>query len=160
MPTLDDFKDLPDRYKAYAAELKSLFVKHGVNSRRALLATYKNDEFKREWKAIWTRIAGTDGGKLSLTSIGLILGAVFGGLGIAAFGGAIGLPWALVLGLAGLVGGTSFDAGGYLTGHRRVTAKVPKEIYQRLVEQAAEMDITPSALATSLIEGGLVEDDE
>ena len=160
MSTVDDVKELPERYKAYAHELKSLFVKHGVNSRGALMAMYKNDEFKREWKDIWTRIAGTDGGKLSLTTVGLILGAVFGGLGIAAFGGAICLPWALVLGLGGLVAGTSFDSRGFLAGHRRVTAKVPKEVYQRLVEQADQMDITPSALAASLIEGGLIEDTE
>jgi len=41
-----------------------------------------------------------------------ILGAVLGGIGIAGFGGAIGLPLALLLAPVGIVLGNEFDAGG------------------------------------------------
>jgi hypothetical protein len=72
--------------------------RHEVRNVRALIELFRsNHEFSSEWRAIWSDIAETEGGKISLTTAGTILGAVLGGVGIAAMGGAIALPLALVL---------------------------------------------------------------
>lgn len=45
-----------------------------------------------------------------MTTIGVILGAALGGVGIAFAGTAIGLPLFFVLGLGGLITGNEFDS--------------------------------------------------
>jgi hypothetical protein len=51
----------------------------------------------------------TEGGKVSITTAALIIGAVLGGVGVAALGGAIGLPLAAVLVPIGWIVGNEFD---------------------------------------------------
>jgi hypothetical protein len=65
-----------------------------------------------------------------------MLGALFGGVGIAAFGGAIGLPLAAVFGIGGLVAGAEFDALRRMRGKRPLVLGIPRNLYTR-VEQAA-----------------------
>lgn len=55
---------------------------------------------------------GETSAKLSLTTVLAIIGAVSGGAGIAAFGGAIGVPLAVLLGLVGYFVGNEIDAKG------------------------------------------------
>ena len=63
-----------------------------------------------------------DGGKLTLGVMFAIVGAALGGVGIAAMGGAIGVPLALIGALVGLVVGNEADTEGY-TSHSSVAEK-------------------------------------
>jgi hypothetical protein len=48
--------------------------------------------------------------KISLATIGMIVGLALGGVGIAAMGGAIGVLFAIILGIVGFKGGSKIDA--------------------------------------------------
>lgn len=75
-----------------------MFLNYEIDGVKPLIDKYQNDEsFKNEWIAFWSDIAKENGGKLSLTTVCVVIGASLGGVGIAAMGGAIGLPLALVL---------------------------------------------------------------
>jgi outer membrane murein-binding lipoprotein Lpp len=74
----------------------------------------RDEEFKTEWKQIWSQIAQQDGGKLSLTTILGITGLVLGGVGIAAGGSAIGLPLAILLAPVGYLAGAEIDDLGFV----------------------------------------------
>lgn len=54
-----------------------------------------------------------DGGKLAFGVVFAIVGAALGGVGVAALGGAIGVPLALVGAFVGLVLGNEADTEGY-----------------------------------------------
>lgn len=54
-----------------------------------------------------------EGGKLAFGVIFAIVGAALGGVGIAALGGAIGVPLALVGAFVGLALGNEADVEGY-----------------------------------------------
>ena len=111
-----------------------------------------NAEFKEEFVGIWKEIAKTDGGKLSLTTIGIILGASLGGVGIAALGGAIGLPLFLILGLAGMWGGTEFDSGSIFGDKKKVTLKLPKSLYERINTVAEKSSLSNDELIIKTLE--------
>jgi hypothetical protein len=134
-------KELSDsigRFKIYIDRLIALLEKHEVRNVSTLIqAVRTNDAFREDWRAIWSNIAKADGGKISLTTAGAILGAVLGGVGIAAMGGAIGLPLALILGLGGLIAGAEFDSARALSRTKFQLLRVPKPIYAR-VEAAAK----------------------
>ena len=101
------------RFKTYVDRLIALLRTHEIHSISALVRVFRaNNEFRRDWRAIWNDIAAADGGKISLAATLAVLGAVFGGVGIAAMGGAIGFPLALVLGLGGLIAGAELDLVG------------------------------------------------
>ena len=81
--------DAATRFKTYVDRLIALLQSHEIRSIPALnQAVRHNDAFRRDWRAIWSDIAAVDGGKVSLTTAGVVLGAVLGGVGIAAMGGA------------------------------------------------------------------------
>ena len=110
MSFIGELKNSVSRLAATKSSLRAQFNEHGIESAKDLKKAFKeNPEFRQSWNRIWLDIAKRDGGKISLTTVLVILGAAFGGLGIAAFGGAIGLPWALVLGLVGLRAGAALD---------------------------------------------------
>jgi len=116
-----EMKDSADRFAGAKNKLVESFRKHEIDSVGALKRAYKtNPEFKSEWTEIWKEIARKDGGKLSLTTVLTILGAVLGSAGIAALGGAFAVPLALVLGIGGLLVGTEVD-------ERRKEKKLEKE---------------------------------
>lgn len=147
MSTIKELKDLPDRYKRYARELSKLMRRHQVTGLSKLVKTYKDDDdFKREWKTIWLAIAQTDGGKVSLTTVGLIIGASLGGVGIAAAGSAVGLPLAWVLGIGGLLGGSSFDSRDVFGKSKHVLLKIPKELHNAIELEAKLTDTTTNKL--------------
>ena len=139
MGAINEFKDLPDRYKRYARELSELMGRYRITGLSTLVKSYRNDDdFKHEWKTIWLAIAQTDGGKVSLSTVGLIMGASLGGVGIAAAGGAVGVPLALVLGIGGLLGGSSFDSRDVFGNSKHVLLKIPKELH-RAIELEAKL---------------------
>ncbi|MEZ4527845.1 MAG: hypothetical protein R2941_18170 [Desulfobacterales bacterium] len=153
MDTFGNLKEMPARFKSYIEHLTDLFRNHEVKSIRTLISAYRHDkEFKRKWAGIWEEIANAEGGKLSLTTIGIILGSAMGGVGIAALGGAIGLPLFAVLGLAGLVGGSKFDATGYFANNKIMMMKIPKTLYRQIEEAAENSSVSPNDLMIMILE--------
>ena len=111
MTTMEEVSSIPKKLQKYKSELETLFRGHEITGAKTLLSNYKNStEFRDEWKSIWANVAKDEGGKLSLTTIGLLIGASLGGVGIAAGGGAIGVPLALILGLGGFLSGSKVDS--------------------------------------------------
>lgn len=106
MPIAADLK----RFKGYTEELIWLCKQYGITGPEALWRGVRNPEFKRQFRAICGKVVEADGGKLSLSTLLGVIGAAFGGVGIAAGGGAIGLPLALVLGSGGYFAGAELDS--------------------------------------------------
>jgi len=101
--------DIPKRFKKYITDIKKLLEEYEITSFRVLVKRMQNSEFKKRWKNIWKDLIKNEGGKISLTTMGIIIGSSLGGVGIASMGGAIGVPLALVLGLGGYIVGAEID---------------------------------------------------
>lgn len=161
-----EFEETTKRFKVYIDRLIALFKQHRIDSIQSLIQTIRRDkEFSSEWTRTWREIADADGGKLSLTTVGVVLGSALGGVGIAAMGGAIGLPLALVLGLGGLVVGTEFDAVRRISRSRWTLVKVPKDVYSRIKEAAETAglsvnDIVAQALTAAFPDPRALESDD
>ncbi len=154
MGTFEEIGEIPEKYKAHQEALKSLFKKHDVDGIKALISKYRTDSsFKAEWARFWSELAKSEGGKLSLTTIGLIIGASLGGVGIAAMGGAIGMPLAMVLGLGGFLGGSKFDSLSVFSSEKTVSAKISKDLHLALESKASELGLTVSEYVKIIIEG-------
>jgi len=133
MGTITEIKDIPKKYKKYINELSDLLTEHRVTSIPSFISMYQKDEiFSVKSKAILTKISQEEGGKLSLTTIGIIIGASFGGVGIAIAGGAFGLPLAAIFGIGGFLTGSKIDASGLLNSMQTIEIKVTVETYSRL----------------------------
>lgn len=153
MSTFDNLKETPKRFRQYSDRLTELMKAHEIKSIKGLIAAYRKDrEFKKQWTAIWEELAKAEGGKLSLTSIGIIMGASLGGVGVAALGGAIGLPLFAVLGLAGLVGGSKFDASGYFSNNKITMMTFPKSLYRQIEDAAENSSVSPNDLIRMILE--------
>jgi hypothetical protein len=147
MPIVEDAQETLQRFSKYVQELIGLFKRFGITGPKAPLHLWKavgNSEFRKEWNRIWLEIAECDGGKLTLTTVLTIIGAVLGGVGIAALGGAFGLPLALLFAPIGYLLGTEIDSMGlvrkikaYLTGTDEPTAESPEPTSD--IEQLAEL---------------------
>ena len=111
-----------------------------------------NSEFRKQFADVWKEIGKSDGAKISFTTAGIILGASFGGVGIAALGGAIGLPLFLVLGLAGLFSGTKIDSFGYFSDSKKVSLKIPKTLYNKIKVVADSNSKTIDETITQVLE--------
>ena len=139
------------RFKSYTNRLVQLLQDHEVRTLSALItAVRSNERFSAECRAIWSDIAEADGGKLSLSAAGIILGGVLGGVGIAAMGGAIGLP--LVLGLGGLLAGTEFDALRSVSRNKLQLLRLPKSLHSRIHAAAEGPGISTSELIVRALE--------
>ena len=137
MSITKDFGDSIERFKAYIERLVALLQRHEISGIPDLINAFRNnDAFSTDWKAVWRDVAEADGGKISLTTAGAILGAVLGGVGIAAGGGAIGLPLALVLGLGGFITGSEFDSIRALSRSKFHLLRMPKELHSRIADAA------------------------
>jgi hypothetical protein len=143
MPIVEDAQQTLQRFSKYVQELIDLFKRFdGSKAVWRLWKAIGKSEFRREWN--WIEIAERDGGKLTLTTVLTIIGAVLGGLGIAALGGAVGLPIALLLGPIGCLLGTEIDSMGlvrkikiYLTGSDEPTDESAEPTSD--MEQMAEL---------------------
>ena len=135
--------DSAARFREYIDRLIRLMQRHEVRNVRGLIELFRsNHEFSSEWRAIWSDIAEAEGGKISLTTAGTILGAVLDGVGIAAMGGAIALPLALVLGLGGLIAGAEFDSVRALSRTSLRLLRIPKAVQMRIEEAASSAEVS------------------
>ena len=158
MSITNELGDAVDRFKVYIDRLIALVQQHNIDSVRKLIeAVRHNDSFSSDWKAIWVEIADADGGKISLTTIGAVTGAVLGGVGIAAMGGAIGLPLALVLGLGGLIAGAEFDSMRRLSETKFLLLRLPKPLHARVVNAARSAEISENELIIRVLAASLVD---
>jgi hypothetical protein len=69
--------------------------------------------FQNELKRLWEEILRAEGGKLTLTLVMSVVGIALGGVGIAAGGGAFGLPLLALLAPAGFFAGQELDTEHY-----------------------------------------------
>jgi hypothetical protein len=151
MGLFDEFRESGERFRNEIESLRALLGHHDVKRPTQLLSLYRQDPaFKTEWNAIWTRLGKDNRGKLSLTTAGAILGAALGGMGIAALGGAIGVPLLAVLGVGGLLAGTEVDAG--LRKGEFVKVELPVAIHERLCAKAKEVGEEPTVLLAKILD--------
>lgn len=152
MSTYSEIKNIPENLRAHRDRLDKLLKDYAINSITEFKHVYKTDEqFQSEWKQIWTDIVKTNGGKLSLSTIGLIIGSVLGGAGIAAMGGAIGVSLAFVFSLSGFIAGSKFDDTKILADEKTVSATLPNEIVDRLKSDADKIGCSTNELIEILI---------
>lgn len=153
MRTVDEIKNIPEQYKKHAEALVNLFRKHQISGMRSLVLEYRrNRAFKSEWTEFWRNMAKNEGGKLSLTTIGIVIGASLGGVGIAAMGTAFGMPLAVVLGLSGFLTGSKIDSLKLFASRKKLLLSVNKETYAKLEEEANALGVSVSTLIDSVLE--------
>lgn len=158
MGTSDEISEIPEKFRIYRDQLVELCKKHEIDGLKSLVYVYRTDSsFRREWGSIWARLATEDGGKISLTTIGIVIGSVLGGMGIAVLGGAIGLPLALVLGLGGLLSGSKIDSLGWFGKKKRLSVKLEKKVIAILESEAEKSSISKEELAALLLEAASKE---
>ncbi len=111
MSYIEEFHGSTDRFKDRIKELQDLLQEFQIKKFTQFIeASLENTNFRARWMEIWKKVVRDEGGKLTLGTIGAILGAVFGGVGIVAFGTAFGIPGIVVFGFLGLLGGTEWDS--------------------------------------------------
>ena len=153
MGTFTEIGKTPKQFKNYIDQLTQLFREHEITSIQSLVHNYRNNSiFKTEWNRIWSTISKEEGGKLSLGTIGAVIGASLGGVGVAAMGSAIGLPLFLVLGLGGFISGAKFDSLNIFGDKKRVSFKVSKTLLKRIQSDAAFSEISVSQYIESIIQ--------
>jgi hypothetical protein len=139
MGVTDETYQTVQRFHQYVERLIDLCNDHGITGWKApvlLVARFRaNSEFADAWRSIWGEIARAEGGKLGLTTACAIIGLVLGGVGIAAMGGAVGVPLALILVPVGYLVGQEIDSQGWasrlldrLRGVRRGNENAPPKV--------------------------------
>lgn len=152
MSTYSEIKEIPEKFRLHREKLVDLFRKYEFKSIRNFTTAYKiNEKFQAEFKEILTDMAITNGGKLSLTTIGLIIGSALGGAGIAAMGGAIGVSLALVLGLSGFIAGSKFDDTKILAPEKTISITLSNDLINRLKVDADKIGCSSDELIETLV---------
>lgn len=153
MSTFEEIGDIPKKYQKHKEALILNFKEYEIDSIKSLISKYRTSlPFKKNWSNFWSDVAKQEGGKLSLTTVGLLIGASFGGVGIAAMGSAIGMPLALVLGLGGLLSGSKFDSLLVFSSDRKVATKISKECYKAIESKANDFDFSVSEYVKLVLE--------
>jgi len=153
MSTLEEISEIPEKYRKHKDALTLMFKEYDVASIKSLIPMYRNNpSFKAEWKGFWINVSKQEGGKLSLTTFGILIGASLGGVGVAAMGGAIGMPLAFVLGLGGFFGGSTIDSRRFLSADKKLSTRVSESCYKTIESKAAELDISVSEYVKILLE--------
>ena len=138
--------------RAFADRLTALYQRGGVFDLRSLRRKLRDDPaFADEWRQIWKEVALRDGGKLSLGTLGVLVGASFGGVGVAALGGAVGLPLALVLGLGGFLSGAEVDAVRSRGDATRLELLLPADLEARITRAARESGTTREQVVLDIL---------
>ena len=153
MSTYSEMKEIPEKFTVYRDRLVELLKRNNIKSMKEIYTTYKSsNDFQSELNEILTDIIKADGGKLSLTTIGLVVGSALGGVGIAAMGGAIGLPLSLILGLGGFLAGTKIDDTKILSSEKKLSITLSDELIERLMVDADYIGCSVEDLIKKLIE--------
>lgn len=119
MSFLDDVREAKQRFGTYIERLQRLLQEYKVEGKdwyANLKLANRDSAFRTRRNAIWNELLEQESGKLALPVILGIIGAVLGGIGIAGFGGAIGLSLAFLLAPVGILLGNEFDAEGVSKG--------------------------------------------
>lgn len=153
MSATAELNNTQERIRQYVQRLRRLLELYRVDSLASLVAVVRHEkDFRSEWLKVWREIARDEGGKISLTTFGLVLGSSLGGVGVAAMGTAFGLPLAAILGVAGFIAGAELDAARRFFNQRRVMLGISKELYERIHATAALADMDPKNLMVSTLE--------
>jgi hypothetical protein len=121
-----------ERARGYAREMKSLLSRHAVHSIEDLKRLGREPSFKSEITAFWKAIPEAEGAKIALTVVLSTIAIAMGGVGIAAGGGAIGLPLLAILAPVGYFTGQELDSEGY--------TKTVLGMFQKLLQLAQKLD--------------------
>ncbi|MEZ9466598.1 hypothetical protein AB4228_07565 [Vibrio breoganii] len=105
----------------------------------------------KEWLTIWEECAKNNGGKLGLGTVGTIIGASLGGVGIAMAGTAFGAPLAAILGLGGLISGSYLDSMKLFSKEKVLKTRVSEELYSKIKHDADYLDIDVEQLLIIMI---------
>ncbi|HYM75838.1 MAG TPA: hypothetical protein VE377_07655 [Candidatus Dormibacteraeota bacterium] len=132
MGIITDTKASFARYRGYGNDMKSLLSRHQVHSIDDLNRAGKDSAFQSEVAALWDGILKAEAGKISLTLILSTIAVAMGGVGIAAGGGAIGLPLLAILAPAGYFAGQELDSEGY--------TKAIVQTFRKLLQKAHTLD--------------------
>jgi hypothetical protein len=132
MGIITDTKATLGRYRGYGNEMKSLLFRHEVHSIDDLNRLAKDLSFQSEVTALWRNIVRAEGGAITLTVVLSTIAIAMGGVGIAAGGGAIGLPLLVILAPAGYFAGQELDSAGY--------TKEVVDNFKRLLQMAQKFD--------------------
>ncbi len=156
MSTITDIKDIPKRYKVYINKFKKLFKEYDVRNISDLIKFYLNDDgFQNKARGILIEVSKAEGGKLSLATIGIIIGTALGGAGIAVAGGAVGVSLAAVFGIGGFLSGSKIDSLGVLSSMKNVETKIPEETFYRLKLSAENCNKTVEEYLAVIIENSV-----
>jgi hypothetical protein len=113
MGIINDTKASFERIRGYGNQMKSLLSRYGVRSTDDVKRVAKDSTFKSELAALWEEILKAEGGAITLTILLSTIAIAMGGVGIAAGGGAIGLPLLVILAPVGYFAGQELDSEGY-----------------------------------------------
>jgi hypothetical protein len=132
MGILKDTKASLERIPSHANQIKSLLSRHEVHSIDDLKRVAQDSSFKNEVAALWDGVLKAEGGKITLTILLSTIALAMGGVGIAAGGGAIGLPLLAILAPVGYFSGQELDSEGY--------TKVAVDTFKDLLQKAQTID--------------------
>jgi len=150
--TFSEITNIPNKFLGSRDRLILLFKEFEIDGLKKLIKVYKgNNNFQKKWTDIWREIATKEGGKLSLTTIGVIIGSSLGGVGIATMGGAVGLPLAGILGLTGFLSGSKIDSLDYFGNDKTIKIKLPNEIIEKLEADSNKTGLSINELIECLI---------
>lgn len=130
MGILKDTKAMLERIRGYGNQMTNLLSRHQVHSIDDLKRVSKDTTFKSDVAALWDAFLTAEGGKLSLTLILSTIAIAMGGVGVAAGGGAIGVPLLMILAPVGYFGGQELDSEGY--------TKVAVDTFKKLLGKPGE----------------------
>ncbi len=115
MSFIDDIRDAKCRFPQHVNAFEDLFRKHRISSTSSAWGAFSSQTFRDDMVELAEQVMKVEGGKLTFGVVFGIIGAALGGVGIAALGGAIGVPLALVGAFVGLVIGNEADSEGYIS---------------------------------------------
>jgi hypothetical protein len=130
MGILKDTKATLERIRGYGNQMTDLLSRHQVHSIDDLKRVSKDTTFKSDVAALWDAVLTAEGGKLSLTLILSTIAIAMGGVGVAAGGGAIGVPLLMILAPVGHFGGQELGSEGY--------TKVAVDTFKKLFGKTGE----------------------
>lgn len=109
----EDVRDVKRRFPQHVQAFETVFERHHIHSTSAAWDALSSAAFREDMVEVAEQVMKAEGGKLAFGVIFAIVGAALGGVGVAALGGAIGVPLALVGAFVGLVLGNEADSEGY-----------------------------------------------